>query len=880
MVIKNMAKEQQNFGSKIKYYHILILGCILSPLIFINSNHVNSKRAEEKLNEEKRNLFDKIIYGRKLEEEEESDSESDGINEVCNRGSEELRAYYKSGNLGDIKIEEGDIKSEDKDKDYMKALINILKSQFKGDGKEDDDQDNNDSNDTHETPDGNRNLNEEEEEKDNKEGEGEISTDDIMAYGKHLIPVLIFLVVAILCIPGWLICCFCCCCNCCCCCCCKKPCCKIPCFVITFALYALVVAVCFYGLSQSNHIFVGLADTECSILRFFEEISDGEIKTEKPRWAGFKGISEILNGLSEEIDTMKLDTKGKLDGQISNITNQKSGFIDLMTTSGDKFYQSSSPPSFKTDYSASYTYSFANGKYVLDLIKMFGKYNSVSEKYEPENSLLYTWEFEYKTVSETADDFMKQARDGFVDILETNIGTVTDSLTTGQETMDQLKNTFNDIKGPIADIVVDNSGTIDDYGKLGVKAVFGVLALINVAMAAFMLLLFFCSGKCCTKCCCCRCIFKLFTHILWNILALLMILVFLVGALFALLGKVGSDAMSVISYVLSEENIGACGDGILIDQLGENKRYLTRCLIGDGKIEEELGLGNSSISSFDDIKTAEKQIADSKKIFIENKDFRTYKAYKGELEKRVNLTAEKLCLVKEDANIDFENINMDSQDVLSFFKTLTELNRAIDSNNKQDSWSVEGDTNKICSSDNTNDESSYPGSTNFHPKYCYPSNRYWIKDLTQPGNTDIPEISGRAKIIGDTLTFIENANKNSNSNNDYLKIINDLKDKYEIYLDAYIVALDNFNTTINKITSKLNDYTGDASLFSFAKCSFIGTNIKIILKYLKESLGGDIYTIGVCLILVGCSLALSISFTILLIVVINEDINKNKAMKQ
>ena len=49
-----------------------------------------------------------------------------------------------------------------------------------------------------------------------------------------------------------------------------------------------------------------------------------------------------------------------------------------------------------------------------------------------------------------------------------------------------------------------------------------------------------------------------------------------------------------------------------------------------------------------------------------------------------------------------------------------------------------------------------------------------------------------------------------------------------------------------------------------------------MLKYLKEALGGDVYTIGICLILVGCSLALSISFTILLIIVINADIDNNK----
>ena len=140
---------------------------------------------------------------------------------------------------------------------------------------------------------------------------------------------------------------------------------------------------------------------------------------------------------------------------------------------------------------------------------------------------------------------------------------------------------------------------------------------------------------------------------------------------------------------------------------------------------------------------------------------------------------------------------------------------------------------------------------------------------------EFPDIYGRAKIIGDTLTFIENAKKTDDSVS-YLQIINNLKEQYAIYLDAYIVALDKFNSTINKITSQLNEYTGDSGLFSFAKCSFIGTNIKIILKYIKEVFAGDIYTIGICLILVGCSLALVIPFTIFLIILINISIDNNK----
>jgi len=99
-----MSNENKKLSQKIKVYHILILGVILSPLIIINSNYVNNQRAEEKLYKEKSRLFNKIILGRNLEpdpdtpapdteedpektKEGEKDDTKSKVNEVCDRGS-------------------------------------------------------------------------------------------------------------------------------------------------------------------------------------------------------------------------------------------------------------------------------------------------------------------------------------------------------------------------------------------------------------------------------------------------------------------------------------------------------------------------------------------------------------------------------------------------------------------------------------------------------------------------------------------------------------------------------------------------------------------------------------------------------------------------
>ena len=90
-----------------------------------------------------------------------------------------------------------------------------------------------------------------------------------------------------------------------------------------------------------------------------------------------------------------------------------------------------------------------------------------------------------------------------------------------------------------------------------------------------------------------------------------------------------------------------------------------------------------------------------------------------------------------------------------------------------------------------------------------------------------------------------------------------------------------FKGILKNITSKLRKYINkDQGFFSFIDCKFIGTNLKVMLKYLKSILGGNVKTIGLCLSIVGCSLILSISSTILLIVIINVGIDENKKKEE
>ena len=407
---------------------------------------------------------------------------------------------------------------------------------------------------------------------------------------------------------------------------------------------------------------------------------------------------------------------------------------------------------------------------------------------------------------------------------------------------------------------------------------------MNIALAVFVLFICLFSGKMCTNCCCCRCLFKFLTHLLWNILYLLMFMTFILGFLFAFIGTIGNDVMSVISFIVSKENLGQGKDNIIVDQLGEAKDYLDICINGNGSIIDLLNIDTSQLDSFNNMTNIEEQINQTKKEFQDKKTFVTYSLYVDQLKARLNLS-EMPILIKDnyDIHLPIEGSEISQTQADKFLKFDIELelmNEAIRNfgetanNHKNEKWVINSNSPNECSqADNADNSFSSPG---INPLKCSPYDRFWIK---QPTTND--KIKNEAKIISDTLTFLNNAIKKTDPQHyhteSFMFIIDALKEKYNAFLDQYIMALQEFENILNNITSEIKKYIGDGdAIFSFINGKFIGLNLKVMLKYLKTALGKDVKTIGILLVIVGCSLALSISSTILLIVIINVSIDKNK----
>ena len=885
-----MTKERNKMISRLKSYHIIILGCILGCLLTFNSNYINEQKATMKLNKEKSELFDRIISKRRLQEIQEGDEDVIYLtSEVCSHSSDDLKEYYQSGDLTKIDLEPGLIECKDKDNKYVKALIGVLEGFIKDEDSSENPNtipNNNDNNSGNDDNGGNDDGNPEDRERLRLLSLDEEGKENIKIYVDRILPMAVFLGIGILCIIGWLVCCFASCCNCCCCCCFTKEGCKIPCFIFTYIFYALVITVCIYGLTQTNKIFTGIANTECSFMKFFDDILDGEEKEETPKWIGINGVSNMLNSLYDTVEDMEnSDLNANLESKIRDIDEERSNFMPELKSTYKNYYTDRNDGIDGVDPNVGYYVEYNNdayikesdsttinynGKYMLDIFNLLGRYDNDKQNY---TGYLYLWDREISEIDNQASGTLNSAAGSFRNMLNENIGEIKRGLHSGITSLEELRKPFDDVYDVIADAIYDSSVYIDKYGKLSVQLVFGILAAMNLALGILVLLICLFSGKSCADCCCCRCICKCATHIIWNLLAFLMIIAFIIGSLLSLLGAIGSDMMSVFSYIVSEENFNKGDSAVIINKLEEGKDILKECFIGNGRLTELFNLSDVT-DDFDIIQEKKNEIQGYMDEFRERMNYPSYTYLKSLLENRLQFT--------EDTNLillDPQSNTPEAQKIINLDEIIKKLN---DSPGADEKWNLlEGDKDKICIKDQ-NDGFAKNSQNVLHPWTCEPYHRDWIEGS---GNTDITNYAKIATDIIDLLKYAKGEIEPADNPNykSYYDILDELKGKYEVYLNKYMDVLEFFDDVIDEITSALEEAigsNGQHDTFSFLDGKFIRNDLKILLKYLQYSLGEDIYTVGLCLVIVGFSLILSVSSTILLLVIINKSLESNKKFSQ
>ena len=798
--------------SKIKnIFHILFISILVLAFI-INKNYVNGF-----INNGKTNLIGKAMSSISTRVLEEIEKEEKSTTKICEKISNKLKNYYKTGDKSILGIE--DDKITGKNGEYIDALISVTGKYFS--------------------------------QKEDKKKMNLLKIDKellqyLITYGKHILPLVVILGIAILSFPGWIVCLGLCCGDCCCCCCCVKPVCKAPSFIFSYIFYGIVALVCFYGLGKSNSLFVGIADTKCSILKFIDQVVDGESKENPPYWAGIDKINEILDRLSKKVEEMKTGTIARLESQKDVIDGKKQTFEQNLETAGNSIYANTN-----------YLKTYDSKEYQLDLAYEFGTYDQTDQEASPDNSICFLWIKEYETTANNAETCFQDTMTSFNKILNDNSDSVSQDLEDSKQSIKEIKESFDKIKLLIAENIIKYGDDFDKYGKLTFKLFYSILILMDAGIAAFMLLLCFCSGRLCNCCCCARCFCKFFIHILWNVMAICMIFLFLVGSLFTIAGVIGEDMMSVVAYLVSEDNLGQNSDTILF---GEVKNYLNKCYNDNGDILAELGLNVDNMNYFQILKNSELKFNEIEQQFNDKTHKFVYNGYLSELDKKVGFNSDELSLISTEENVD--------PPTLKFIDLLTSINNKANTKNKKEKWDITTNSDKECSNSAPNE--AHTDSIIYHPNKCFPTDKSWVM-----AETDLNSVAQKLNDFKDLINYADK------DNNGIRKKLEGLGNDYDAFLKSEIDSIKAFQELIHHITDIVLEVSGkEEEIFAFINCKFIKSNTQILLVNLKNVFGNDLYMSGIYLLLAAFSLAFAISFTILLTVILKKEVEKTSQEKQ
>ena len=761
-------KEQKVKKKALKFYHIIFISILLVPFILRNSSKTIKKIIPNVI---QRNI-DEIFFGRKL------NFYSDSI-KICNRSSENLTKYFETGDTKYVKLYE--FKEDEESKEYIIALIDTLS------------------------------------------GEGD-TQENFNKYINHLTYIFFFFLVGLVCIPGWVICCSCSCYNCCLCCCLKKPKYLLPFFIVVSIMNSAVIITCMVGLIKAKDIFIGVTNTECSILRFINEVIEGESKITLPKWGGINSIINMFDRTAHEIEEMETDNTKSITEDKKNEYNQEK----------EEFENAIKDACNAISNEDKYKYN----DYILDIAKKFGKFengnfteNSYADKWSKEAGLTNMIEASYNIL-------------GQIVVPNTAIG-----MRSAIEFIKEMNEGIEAVKDLIGEVVLEYSEQIDYYGKLIFLIIFATLLFISLLIEILLAFFIFFPDRKITNCLKAF-IFKYAIHILWNIFALLMIAAFIFGALLTLVGALGEDLFKMFSFLISNKNLSSNSPKII--EGGKGTIILNSCINGNGIISDELGI-ESDLGNIDILKTLTIEIDKIIGKIIENQSKTDEDLVYDELIAEINL---------KNAQKNYELVKESSDEKINLKQTISDLNKKLGTCSINERWSFS------CSTEYSNLEvdtcSSSSSDTNkcMDPLTCNNEllNRYSdpCQDANELGN------------IINKLTSAINCIEDNSQSSSIKKQAESIKEQYRIFLNNAKNSLEGYTTKFTPITAIYNNFVGNGSILGFINCAFLGKNVKVMLNYLDDSIGTQFKNLGICVLFIGIEMAFSISFTILLVVIKNE----------
>ena len=760
-------KDTYNIKSTLQLLTIIIILSIIKASIIVDKSKKVSINFDFNEDNYEKNEFLRLL-------DFLSDSQK-----ICNRASSDLTNYYRTGDLGNVKL----YNFKNKTSYPLQSIIDLIDVFGIGNNKK--------------------------------------SIKDYII--RHIAIVIIFFIIAIIAVAGWITCGICCCCcKCCCFQCCIISKCLYPFFLICTIMNLIVIICCIIGLVKTRSIFKGISNAECSILNFVNEGIEGESKITVPKWGGINNVIETLN-----VTINKIDAIPELSGEENyNSTYYKTKFKSVLINASDIIQKEQK-----------YKYNYSSKNYIIDIAKEFGKYDSLSSNF---------------TMGSYCDKWMKDADD--IEEAVTLYYNLKEIIQKGSKQLlllaiSRILNLYDnlqDIKDLIGDEIVKYSDLIDKYGKLIFILTF-TCVLIFTVITQILLIIYVCV-------CRGRTLLKILLHILWFILALLMVLVFLLGAFFILIGKFGTNILEMVEYLISKQNLES-ESPLLFDQ---ETFLLNECINKEGDLVSALQL-EEFFDALDAIKDFISSFDETIIEIILYEDNTIYESLIEEIEKRKNLSITNFGLVEDNIT------NYTSTQNLTLDTCVSNLNEEIRICSIDERWSFSCKTEypelkeEICNIT--------IGKKCMNPSTCQKdelSKKY--------NNSKCTKANELSKVINAIFSSVNFAANKSESNSIYNQagIVNaefiSLKNQNEKILNFYKSAL-------SPLIDVFDVFVGEHNIRDFLNCRFLGTDVRILLYYLYYKVAKDLERLAIILLICGLALGISISFINTIIIIVNKEPN-------
>ena len=633
---------------------------------------------------------------------------------------------------------------------------------------------------------------------------------DIKTYIFHILPFLILLIIAVLVPIFWIGCLCCCCCNWLCCfCCCQNKFCTNLCYLFTILFLLISMILAMIGLNKYNEVFMSLNGASCSLMKFVLELSEGQEKTELPKWDGITKIKEILTDTIESIKTSQGEILNNYTKEMNNLDNSKRDWhteleIAYTTVNQSKLENVPIPETDREEsYYASYTIQYG--------------------PYTQQNTLLYSLDQEFTTIFNYLNKIKENIKTAIEEV------TVSETLINAKEQLDDILSQFDDITNSIVDPWYKYQKTGVKYGKKGCKYYFYYILVVN-----FLLMIFFSIIFCMKK----LCIFKLILHILWMTLGLILFVIMILGSVLAILGVVGKDIISVLHYTLSEKNLSS--DKPVIFSMGEGTQYINTCMNGDGNLSEAFNF-DISTESLNQLVFLRDGLIESFKTFENYTESINLIGYRAMLNSYERYYFQPLYSTSPN---DFSNNNLFN---ITYY--INKLNSyTIQSGDKDncdyinDKWSLSRTDSDYSIKINPTDGTSSLGQKCL--MYIYDNwpeenvqNRYNSNNLCDDSKVD------------NIIQYIKMFESFRDKNKELITNINTFNDGINQNFKSLIKSI---NTTLNlckdiidPIYNIFDQLIGNSTnIFSILNCSFLSTDINVTFIEIYKGLGKDIHKFG------------------------------------